>query len=349
MRAGGAPRDPVGGGDVDDVVRRAAEPERAVGPGDIRAAVRADRRGRQRRRPQAVVRAVARGRDPELGRPGRAAVVREQRRHLPLVVVRDHHAPARQHERLHARREGTADRVPARESRRGRQPRPRPAAVRRGLHHDLLAERVAVAEVAVAEVRALRPVVAGDPLLVLTDLRAGGGSGHRCAPVLRVGRAVDGELRAAGAEDERDREPDAVLAVVGDRRVARPRRQTGEVATPPGAPAVARDGVADRVRAAVEEPPDLEERDDRLAEGGRVGLDLRLVRAAAVLERVARGLARHHLAVGCDPVEPVDGREVVAAAAGDEVAHAVHRLQAVGPGGAADAGRGRHRDDHERE
>jgi alkyl sulfatase BDS1-like metallo-beta-lactamase superfamily hydrolase len=30
---------------------------------------------------------------------------------------------------------------------------------------------------------------------------------------------------------------------------------------------------ADRVRAAVEEPPDLEDRDDRLAERGRIGLD----------------------------------------------------------------------------
>ena len=335
--------------DVDDVVRGAAEPERAVGPGDVGAAVRADGRGRQRRCAQAEVRSVVGRRDPELRRPGRAAVVGAERGDLALVVVGDHDATARQHEWLHAGRERATDRLAPGEARRARQARPGAAAVARGLRDHLLADRVAVAEVAVAVVGALRPVVAGDPLLVLSELRAGRDGGHRRAPVMRVGRAVDRDLRADAAEDERDREPGLVPPVVRDRRVARSRPQPRQEAAPPGAAAVVRDRVADVARAAVEDPPDLEDRDDRLAEGGRVGLDLGLVLALAVLVRVARGLARHYLAVAGDAVGAVDGGEVVAAAAGDEVADAVHGLQPVGPLRAVDARRRRHRDDDQRE
>ena len=137
-------------------------------------------------------------------------------------------------------------------------------------------------------------------------------------------------------------------AVVRDRWVARPWREPGEEAAPPGATAVARDRVADVARAAVEDPADLEDRDHRLAEGGRVGLDLGLVLALAVLVGIAGGLPRDHLAVAGDAVEPVDGREVVAPAARDEIAHAVDGLQPVGPGRAMDARRRRHRDDDQR-
>src|SRR6185369_14888143 len=101
-------------------------------------------------------------------------------------------------------------------------------------------------------------------------------------------------------EDERDGQPDLVLAVVGDHRVAGARRQPGQESAPPGAAAVARDRVADVARATVVHAADLEERDYGLAEGGGVGLDLRLVLALRVVVWVARGLPRDHLAVARD-------------------------------------------------
>src|SRR4029079_10702601 len=99
----------------------------------------------------------------------------------------------------HPGREGTADRVTTREARRAGYARPGTAAVARGLGNHLFGARVAVAEVAVALERALRPVVARDPLLVLAELRAGRDGGHRRAPVPAVRRAADDDRRAASS------------------------------------------------------------------------------------------------------------------------------------------------------
>jgi hypothetical protein len=84
------------------------------------------------------------------------------------------------------------------------------------------------------------------------------------------------------------------------------------------------------VRAAVEVPADLEDRDDRRPEGGRIRFDLGCVLAGRIAVRVDRGTSRDRLAVSPDAVEAVDGREVVAAAAGDDVSDGIDRLQPVG-------------------
>src|SRR4029077_20881340 len=168
---------------------------------------------------------------------------------------------------------------------------PGAAAVHRDLRHDLIREHVAVAQVAGAEVRALRPVVAGDPLLVLPEARARADGLDRPAPAAAVARAVDRDGRAGAREDERDREPDAVAAVEGDRRVARARGQAAEEAARPRPARVTRHREADVARAAVEDAPDLEDGDDLLAEGGGIGLDLRLVLALRVGVRVAWSVA----------------------------------------------------------
>src|SRR4029450_8273533 len=246
------------------------------------------------------------GGDPELRGPRHAAVVRAQHREVLLVVVRDEDAPGREHDRLHPGGEGAADRDAAREAGCGRRIRPRQARVRRGLRHDHLADDVAVAQVAVAVERALRPVVAGDPLLVLAEGAARGDRGHRATPVEAVARAVDPQRRAAGAEDERDREPDAVSAVVHHGRVAGAWAEAGEEAALPAPAGVAGDGEADRVRAPVEDPADLEDRDDGLAERERVGLDLGRVPALARAERIARGAPGDDLAVAGDAGEVGD-------------------------------------------
>ena len=133
-----------------------------------------------------------------------------------------------------------------------------------------------------------------------------------------------------------------MLAVVGDRRVARARREPVQGAALPRAPAVPGGREADRVRAAVEVAPDLEDRDDCRPRCERIRLDFRLVLAAGVAVRVERGAARDGLAVATDAVEAVDRREVVAKAAVDHVADAVDGLELVRAARATDAGGGRH-------
>jgi hypothetical protein len=105
------------------------------------------------------------------------------------------------------------------------------------------------------------------------------------------------------------------------------------------------------MRAAVEDAADLEDGDDRLAEGERFRLDLGRVLAVAGPERVARGPACDDLAVAADAVQLIDGGEVAAEAAGDDVADAVDRLQAIRAARAADPRRrgGRGSEEQERE
>jgi hypothetical protein len=105
------------------------------------------------------------------------------------------------------------------------------------------------------------------------------------------------------------------------------------------------------VRAAVENPPDLEDRDHGLAERERVGLDLGRMLAVAGAERVARRAPGDDLAVAGHAVELVHGGEVAPAAAKDSVAQPVDGLEPVGPARAADSrrGGGRGGDEQERE
>src|SRR5205807_10533281 len=143
-----------------------------------------------------------------------------------------------------------------------------------------------------------------------------------------------------GGDGERGNEPDTVLRVVGDARVAhdrprarrlRARRGRGQEAARPRRPAVRREREADVRRAAVEDPPALEHREDGRADGERVRLYLRLVLALWVPVRVAGDLAAHDLAVACDAVGSVRRDDVTATAAGDSVPDAVPGLDAVVP------------------
>jgi hypothetical protein len=140
-------------------------------------------------------------------------------------------------------------------------------------------------------------------------------------------------------------------AVVHRRRVAGAGHEPREEAALPGPAGVAGDGEADRVRAAVEDPADLEDRDHGLAERERVGLDLGRVLALAGAERVVRRAPRDDLAVVGDAVELVDRGEVVTAAAEDPVAQPVDGLQPVWPARPTDSrrGGGRGGDEQERE
>jgi len=103
------------------------------------------------------------------------------------------------------------------------------------------------------------------------------------------------------------------------------------------------------VRAAVEDPADLEDRHHGLAERERVGLDLGRVLALAGAERVARRAPGDDLAVAGDVVELVDRGEVVPTAAEDPVAQPVDGLEPVGPTRPADPRRGGGRGGEEQE
>ena len=103
---------------------------------------------------------------------------------------------------------------------------PGDAAVGRRDHPHRVAGAVVVElDVAVAVVRARGPRVAGDPGLVPeAPRRLSGVDGIRPGQAA-VGRAVDEQdvAAAAGVDPEAEGEPDVVLRVVGDRRVADPR------------------------------------------------------------------------------------------------------------------------------
>ena len=190
-----------------------------------------------------------------------------------------------------------------------------------------------VGEVATTAERARRAVVARDPLLVEVA-RAPGDGRHRSAPRQTVRRAVDVEVvgaRSLGDAECRG-EPGAVHGVIGDDRVARPlgrprpRRRVGDSGKQAGFPGrsrVARGGVADGHRAALEDAPDLEDRDDRRAERERVGLHLRGVLTDRVARAVARDLPRDHFAVTRDGVAGIGSDDVAAGAAADRVAEVV--------------------------
>src|SRR5581483_6582221 len=102
--------------------------------------------------------------------------------------------------------------------------------------------------------------------------------------------AADGRVDREPGDD-----PDVVLRVVGDGRVADPGVWAGRArvdrgarqeAVRPGSAAVRRGGVAEVRRAAAAEATDLEGCDHRRAEGIRIGLDLGLVLARRVRIRI---------------------------------------------------------------
>ena len=175
-----------------------------------------------------------------------------------------------------------------------------------------------VREVAAAAERARRAVVAGEPVLVVGEVRAPRQRRvGRGAPREAVRRAVDRQPRRIRRDRERVREPDAVRRVVGDHRIARPHRwptrgrvrgQPRQRALAPGPAAVLRGREADARGAAGAVASDLEHRDRRLADRLRVRLDLGLVLALGVRVPVAVNAAADDLAVGFDPVAGVGGR-----------------------------------------
>ena len=225
---------------------------------------------------------VGRRRDWRRRKPGSAAVERPDLREPRLVEVRDHDGAVRTGYRLHPVREGARDCGTTREAGGVRRRGPGQAAVRGGLRLDLGSAEIVVAEIAVAEEGARRPVVAGDPLLVEQEARAPSG-GHGLAPVQAVGGSAHEQGRVGAAEGQRDGQPDAVPGVVGNGRVAhsrpRPGRpgergQPGQEATLPGAAAVSRGREAGVGGPAVCDAADLEDGDDRRAPGVGVRLDL---------------------------------------------------------------------------
>ena len=152
--------------------------------------------------------------------------------------------------------------------------------------------------VAVAVVRARGPCVAGDPGLVPERPgRLGSGDGVRPGQP-SVSGAVDEQDDAGSArvDPEAESEPDVVLRVIGDGGIADARpgpgrgrvdRRSGEAAGDPGSATVLRRREDVVARAATcEVPTRLRRGDDRLPEGERVRLDLRLVLWADVRVRV---------------------------------------------------------------
>ena len=238
--------------------------------------------------------------------PRGAAVGRPDRADAGASLVRHDHVPVRLRHRLPAEARRKALR------RDGRPPRE--AAVRRRAHEDAVPEPVVVPlRVAVAVVRALRPRVAGDPVLVVEVGRAER-RGDRALPgeasvgrSAREDRARRTERGQAHPERERRDHPDVVHRVIGDRRVADPRpgpalvdRRPGQHAGRPGAARVRRRRPADVARAASRvEPSGLEGGDHGVAEAERVGLDLSPVLARLVRVRVGADRGRDHASAGC--------------------------------------------------
>ena len=185
------------------------------------------------------------------------------------------------------------------------------AAVGRRDHAHVVARAVVVElDVAVAVVRALRPRVARDPGLVPeASVRVAGVNRVRPGQAA-VGRAVDEQdvTVSSSVDPEAEREPDVVLRVERDRRVADPRPRaarvdggSGQAAGRPRAAAVLRGRENEVARAAAAEPAaGLRQRDDRLPECERVGLELRLVlvTASSVRVRVVADRSRDHAAGG---------------------------------------------------
>ena len=199
------PPDPVDRRDVDDR-RSPAAGWKEQPPSDVGPPVGADRRGRQRRGAQARVALVVRvgaiadlvGPGPRRRRRSAPPKSRPRRSRRPAL------APLGSTSGCTPGAKAPPDRAASRGGRRRDRPPPRSPAVGRGLRDDLLAVGVALAQVAVAEERALpascrkRSTPCPGRMSV-----AGLAVRHRVAPVHAVARATDRQGRAGAAEDER--------------------------------------------------------------------------------------------------------------------------------------------------
>ena len=292
-----SPSDTVGGRAHDDVVRRTTRAELAVLPDDVHPAGPVDFGRGQRMDAHAAVDEMLRlARNEDTRLPADAAVRRPERLDRAVVRrIRHNDGAVRLDDRLAAE--------PGRR-RRGLGRAPRQAAVGRGGHHHLVPGTVVVPlRVAVAVVGARRPRVTGDPRLVPEAPRRLGGSDRVRPGQAAVGRAVDEQPEAGPArvDPEAEGEPDVVLRVVGDRRIADPGpgaalvdRRAGQAARDPRAPAVRRRREHVVAGAAPGEvPAGLRRGDDRLPEREGVRLDLRLVRRADVRVRVVADRERN--------------------------------------------------------
>src|SRR5919108_130504 len=316
---------------------RALVAETAVAPGDVDHAAGVDVGRRQRRRADAGYVLGVHARDAHHGAERAAAVGRAHRLDLARggvgevvsaggKVEDDDERAVRPDDGLGAVHEPELG-----PRRRDRRSGPGEAAVGRAARPDLGRPRVEVREVAASAERAREPVVADEPLLVVVLGRIAGRDDRR-APREAVPGAADerahAELRLGDGRDQ----PDSVQRVVGDDGVARGgrvavrlrrrRQRRQEPAAPVGAP-VPRGREADPRRAAVDHPAGLEGGHDRRADRVAVGLDLRLVLALRVGERVARELPRHDLAAPADGVGELGHGHVTAGAAANGVAGAV--------------------------
>ena len=213
------PRQPVERAAVDDVVRRAARPEPAVLPGDVDPAVPGDLRRREREGPHVAGDIVlAYAGDERAPTPGSASVGRADRVLRSAVCgERNDDVAVRLHDRLAAEPGGTAriaDRPPG-----------DPAVGRRDHLHGVALAVVVELDVAVAVVRARGPRVAGDPGLVPEGPRRLSGIDRVRPGQAAVARAVDEQdvPAPAGVDPEAQSQPDVVLRVIRDRRVADPR------------------------------------------------------------------------------------------------------------------------------
>ena len=284
---------------------RAVRAEPAVLPDDVDHPRRVDLGRRKRRRPEisghGVVGHVV---DRRRARPVETTVLGSEDSDLVSGRVRDDHVPVRLHNGLTAEAGGETARL--------NRLAPCEAAVGRRVHEDLSpGAEVVPLLVAVAVMRALRPGIARDPVLVEEPADEGLDWVLPRQPTVRRSAHEDSRGRAERRETHPERErrdhPDVVQRVVSDRRIAdpgpRPALVDGrarEHPCRPGPAGVRRRRPADVAgAAAVHEPPRLERGNDRVPVAEGVRLDLGAVLALGIGVRVGADRRRDHAPARC--------------------------------------------------
>src|SRR5581483_9015315 len=263
-----------GGSGENDVVGIATGAEPAIGPGDINFSQLVNGGGRQTRTAQvAIFAAETLIGNEHTGGPAHAAISGAEGAHTEEAVVGHDHGPVGLNQRESTQ---TTSLIASVDSRR-----PGQAAVAGGAHEDEVAERGLIPfRVAIAVEGAGGSVVANDPVLVVGAAVV---DEDGMAPMKAVGGTADRYSKSVVVQNRKaGDEPDAVLSVIGNGRIAGRRvspalvhpGECGKKAVGPGGATIGGGGETNVSAAAGEHTRHLKRAHDSGAEGKGVGLNL---------------------------------------------------------------------------